>query len=99
MNMKRLFLLAFSLCLVFLVSGCEDNPVDRYGTGLVDSYKSTQEKADAASLAMTRSAVQTFRTANGRYPESLEELSSSTGTKLDASKYAYDPATGEISPK
>lgn len=97
--MKSMLLLTFSLCLVFLVSGCEDNPVDRYGTGLVDSYKSTQEKADAASLALARSAAQTFRTANGRYPESLEELSSSMGSNLDPSKYSYDPATGEISLK
>jgi hypothetical protein len=83
--------------LMALFLGCEENPVEQYGTGLVDAYKKAEPAADAANLAMLRQSVQAFRAANGRFPESLEELQGMTGTPIDPQLYLYNPETGELS--
>lgn len=88
-----------ALLALFLLSGCEENPVRDYGTGLVETYKSTEKKAGAANLAVAQRTVEAFRAANGRYPESLDELKSFSTIELDPSVYDYDPATGRISPR
>ncbi len=88
-----------ALLALFLLSGCEENPVEEYGAGLVETYKSTEKKADAANLAVAQRAVAAFRAANGRYPEGLEELKSFSTIALDPALYDYDPATGRISPR
>lgn len=98
-GMKALCMTAAVLSLALFVLGCEGNPVEEYGTGLVNAYQSTGQKADRASLSLLKTSIRTFHTAHGRYPESLEELSQSTGTRLDPSHYDYDPATGEIALK
>lgn len=84
------------MLLLTFAAGCKENPVEEYGTGLVDKYQSTQKDADAASLSLLRQSIRMYRTANGRYPASLDELSAATGTELDPEKFAYDPATGEL---
>lgn len=84
------------MLLLAFAAGCKENPVEEYGTGLVDKYQSTQKDADAASLSLLRQSIQLYRTANGRYPASLDELASATGTELDPEKYSYDPASGEL---
>jgi hypothetical protein len=97
--MKAICLSTAALLLIAFVSGCSENPVRDYGTGLVETYKSTEKEADAANLAVAQRTVEAFRAANGRYPESLEELKSFSTIALDPSVYDYDPATGRISPR
>jgi len=92
--------LTLSVAVLLLLSvGCKDNPVEEYGTGLVNTYQSTGQKADQASLSLLKTSIRTFHTAYGRFPQSLDELSQSTGARLDPSLYDYNPETGEIALK
>jgi hypothetical protein len=93
----RLVVVAGTAALLFL--GCEENPVEQYGTGLVESYKKAEPAANEANLAMLRQSIQAFRAANGRFPENLEELQGMTGTPIDPEQYLYDPGTGQLSMK
>ena len=93
----RLVIVAGALMLFFL--GCKENPVEQYGTGLVDAYKKAEPAADEANVAMLRQSIQAFRAAQGRFPESLEELEGMTGTSIDPEQYLYDPGTGQLSRK
>jgi hypothetical protein len=93
----RLVFVAGALTLLFL--GCEENPVEQYGTGLVDAYKKAEPAADEANLAMLQQSIQAFRAAKGRFPENLEELQGMTGTSIDPEQYLYDPGTGQLSRK
>jgi hypothetical protein len=96
---KPAFFSAAALLLAVLLAGCDENPVDKYGTGLVDTYKSVQPAADAASVSLLRQSIKAFRAAYGRYPDSLGELEAFAGTKLDSEKYDYNPSTGTIALK
>lgn len=96
---RLILLILFFAVLLLFSAGCKENPVEEYGTGIVESYKSTGQKADQASLSLLKTSIRTFYTANGRYPESLDELSQSTGARLDPSRYDYNPETGEIALK
>ena len=95
--MKYGLVIAGTLTLLFLA--CEENPVEQYGSGLMDAYKKAEPAADEANLAMLRQSIQAFRAAQGRFPESLEELQGMTGTPIDAEQYRYDSGTGELSRK
>jgi hypothetical protein len=79
--------------------GCEANPVHEYGTGLLKSREKAATTADAASLQALRQSIQAFRAAEGRYPESVEELAAFSGLELSPQAYAYDPETGAITPR
>jgi hypothetical protein len=96
-----MFRLPFIIVLLLSVAviSCKDNPVDDYGTTVVDKYKSTERLADQVSLQNIQQSVTTFRLTNGRFPEDLEELSDFTGTTLDPEKYDYNPSTGKVTEK
>lgn len=95
--LRSLCIIAFLLSVFFI--SCKDNPVDDYGTTVVDKYKSTEQLADRISLQNIQQSVTTFRLTNGRFPEDLEELSDFSGTILDPEKYDYDPSTGKVTEK
>jgi hypothetical protein len=95
--LRSLFIIALLSSLFFI--SCKDNPVDDYGTTVVDKYKSTEQFADRISLQNIQQSVTTFRLTNGRFPEDIEELSDFIGTDLDPEKYDYDPSTGNITKK
>jgi hypothetical protein len=86
------------LALALVPYGCEreNNPVDQYGTGLVDAYKESQAAGEQATLSAIRSAVAVHRATEGKYPESLDAIAAGMGTPLDPDVYAYDPATGSV---
>jgi hypothetical protein len=86
--------LAFVLC---LSAACRENPVEEYGTDLVDSYEHSRKAGDAASLEGAKRSITVYRATEGRYPAGLEEISASMGTELDPAVYDYDPSTGRIS--
>jgi hypothetical protein len=98
-DMKTSMALAVVL-LMAAAAGCDrENPVEKYGTGLTDSYKRAERAAEDATLSALRGSIAAYRSANGRYPQDLKELSAFSGLEVDAEKYGYDPATGEITPR
>jgi hypothetical protein len=92
-----IYIIVLLLSVAFV--SCKDNPVDNYGTTVVDKYKSTEQFADRVSLQNIQQSVTTFRLTNGRFPEDLEELSNFAGTPLDPGKYEYDASTGKVTAK
>lgn len=82
-----------------MFTGCEENPVDEYGTGLIKAYKQSQPAADSANLRLLQQSAETFRAARGRYPRDLSELEAFTGAQIPSGKFSYDPSSGQISLK
>lgn len=93
-------LLAAALAALFLLpAGCDEappNPVEEYGTGLVNSYTRSRSAAGAANLDSLRRAVAAYRASRGGYPESIGELLDFSGIEVDPGDFDYDPETGEI---
>ena len=64
-----------------------------------DTEDRVQENLNLGAL---RTQIKVYRMENGKYPDSLEEIAQAKTfqtTGLDISRYAYDPATGEVSLK
>lgn len=83
--------------LIFIAAGCEDNPVEQYGTGLTNTIGRARVTVKTTNLQELRKSIQGFRAINERFPEDIQEIEKYTGLKLDPEKYDYDPATGNIS--
>ena len=84
-------------CLVgLLFVGCERNPVEEFGQGMMVSYERSKDAADEASLRAIQRYIRSYRALNGRYPESLEELQGSVSGNFDLDRYDYDPRTGSL---
>jgi len=87
---------------ILFIFACDEkpkNPVSEYGDALIDSYKKGQQAGETANLDAVKRAIEGYHAANGKYPESLEEAEEFMGTKIDISKYEYDPLTGRVSLK
>jgi competence protein ComGC len=95
--------LVLGLMVLPLLIACKkkpENPVEEYGTALIGSYKHAQNAGVAANLDAVQRSVQAYRAANGKFPESLEELKKDfMGSDIDMSAYDYDPETGTVSIK
>jgi hypothetical protein len=92
------------MCILFLslmLLSCKDekNPVQQYGDTLVQGYQSAQKVEKEANLQQVQRRVYEFRAMNERYPSDLKELEAFTKSPIDANKYNYDPATGNITVK
>ena len=85
--------MAAVLCLVAF-SSCEENPAQDYGRGLVQTLDKADTAADRANLDALRKSIAAYHAAEGRYPESLTEITSAMG--LDPARFDYDPATGRV---
>jgi hypothetical protein len=99
MPVRKGYLIVLALVLVSIASGCKEapkNPVEEYGMGLVNSLGRSKEAARAANLDALRRTIAAFRAANGRYPQSLEEIASFMGSDVEPDIYDYDPETGKI---
>lgn len=98
-HMKQLFI--FGVIVFFLVA-CEQkpkSPMDEYGDAMINTYERAQKLADQANLKAIKNAIQLYKVENDKYPERLEDIEYLMGTKLDFSKYDYDPQTGAVSIK
>jgi hypothetical protein len=92
------FIFALLSC-AFLIVACEEkpkNPAAQYGDSMIDSYKKGQKAGITGNLDAVKKAVQAYRAANDKYPASLEEVGDLIGSKVDFSKYDYNPETGEV---
>ena len=82
---------------IFCLSGCEgSSTTEDYGDTVIESYERVGNLADKASLKAARRSIQSYRSINGKYPASIEEVADSMGGTFDVEKYDYDPATGKI---
>ena len=104
----KIFISIFaSVAVTVLLAGCGDKsspktavdtnaPTGYLGT-LVDAKKSSEKKIDVAFL---NQALQMFNVQEGRYPNTLEELTPNYVAKIPAVplgyKLDYDPAKGEV---
>jgi hypothetical protein len=92
--LKTITIILLALGLMAMAA-CEENPAKEYGTTVVRTIDRADRAADSANLAALKQSVQAYYAANGRYPESLDEL----GIGIDSSHFDYDPATGTVTIK
>ena len=95
--MRTLTAILILLSALFVFEACEkSNPVDQYGSTLINSYERSKAAADAISLDSLNKSVQAYQTANGKNPESIEELEKFMGSAIDRNKFQYNPAAGTV---
>jgi hypothetical protein len=73
----------------------QENPVNTY----LGAARSAGNAADAANLDALRKSIEAYRAANGSYPESLKDIEGMLGSRMDFSRYDYDPQTGTVTLK
>jgi len=78
---------------------CKDNPADKYGTTMINSYHQSQTTADQATLDSLNKSIQAYQASNGKNPESMEELEKIVGSPVDRNKFQYNPETGTVALK
>jgi competence protein ComGC len=101
-NMPKSRPILFLTVLVLFLISCDQkpkNPVDEYGTSLIDSYKKAQKAGESANLDAVKKSVQAYRAANDKYPDSLDEIKGFINSDIDLSKYDYNPENGAVSIK
>lgn len=94
-SMRILFLVVL---LLFLIS-CDQkpkNPVDEYGTVLIDSYKKAQKAGESANLDAVKKSIQAYYASNDKYPDNLDEIKSFINSDIDLSKYDYNAENGTV---
>lgn len=105
--MKTKLLMALAGTMVFAFAGCSGGsnnvPAATNGTAnssspIVQPEIYAQQKADVASLTQ---AIQQYNTAEGHYPQTLQELAPDYIAKIPqpppGCKFNYDPNSGSVS--
>jgi hypothetical protein len=92
---KIIILLVFTLLTVLTIS-CKQDPIGEYGEGLLDTMDRGKATVNVANMKNLENAVRIYRTQNGKYPESLEEVKDMMNTPVDLSLYDYDPSSGRV---
>lgn len=99
---SRIYLLITTILVLVLFLACDQkpkNPVSEYGDALIGSYKRGQQAGETANLDAVRKSIEAYHAANDRYPQSLNEIKDLIGSKVDLSKYDYNPDNGKVSLK
>lgn len=99
--MKISCVIVAATCLA-LFAGCDQkpkNPVAEHGDAMIDAYQKSKVLRDTASLSSVKTSIQTFYSANGRYPNDLSEIKDLLGAEYDLSVYSYNPSDGSVSLK
>jgi hypothetical protein len=100
MIIYRMKALLYTAAFLFLFTGCDEkpkNPVAEYGDAMIHSYQRGQQAGEAMNLEAVRSAVKAYHAADGAYPGDLEKVEPLLGgSKLDFSKYDYNPQNGTV---
>jgi hypothetical protein len=98
MSIRKCVILAVIVASSLILPACsskQENPVNTY----LGATKSAGNAADAANLDALRKSIEAYRAANGTYPENLKDLEGMLGSRLDFSRYDYDPQTGTVTLK
>jgi len=82
----------------FALAGCE-NPIEKGGDEVIKAMDRTQAVADATTMTALNNAARSYKSMNGKYPESIEELEHFVGEYIDREKFEYDPTQGKVSLK
>jgi hypothetical protein len=96
-NVKIMIVFFLLLLLpVFLTISCKQDPIKEYGNEVIDAYDRAGGTVDIANLRGLQNAVQMYRTQNGRYPDSLEDVAGFMNSQVNLNKYQYNPDTGKV---
>lgn len=77
----------------------QDNPVDQYGTGLIQAHSAGKVAGQEADMNAVKTAIAAYYASNERYPADLAEVSRLIRMELSPGQYAYNPATGLVTLK
>ena len=80
-----------------LAFGCSDskNPVREYGSNLTGAVKKAEQAKVIADLTTIKMEIMRYKAENGEFPPSLQALGNKA---VNPDLFAYDPATGTVSP-
>jgi hypothetical protein len=85
------------LILSLLPLSCKGkNPVEEAGDTLIDVYEGSKVESQYITLKNIQKAIMVYHAQNGRYPESLDEISSLMDTPIDIDMYEYNPENGVV---
>lgn len=78
--------------------GCSEsqNPIQQYGNEVIQAGERTKRVRAKADMQALKTAIQQYYIEEGRFPESLSDLSVVQYQEIDTNLYVYDPATGSI---
>ena len=96
---QLLFLIILALFILITCDEKPKNPVSEYGDALIGSYKRGQQAGEEANLEAVKKSIGAYHAANDKYPQSLDEIKDLLGSKIDLSKYDYNPDNGKVSIK
>lgn len=88
-----------ALSLLFACDEKPGNPVAEYGDSLTGAYTQGRQAGDTANLDAVRKTVDIYRATHGNYPQSLDEIQGLMPTKINLSRYKYNPENGAVSLK
>jgi hypothetical protein len=89
------------LSMAFLLACNEGpkNPVAEYGDALTGAYKRGQQAGETGNLDAVKKTVGIYRATHGNYPQSLDDIKDLMTSKIDLSRYEYNPENGAVSLK
>ena len=92
------FALAVPLGVVPLVGGCrEQKPKEENIRDVVEAQQRARMVKAQADLQAISTALQAYYAERGRFPDRLDALPLVQDQRIDASLYAYDAASGQVS--
>ncbi|MCI4624576.1 MAG: hypothetical protein L3V56_01295 [Candidatus Magnetoovum sp. WYHC-5] len=97
--MKLYIILLTTMLLMISCDEGNKNTVEKYSDTVVDKYKGTQQFGKQVDIQRLQEAITMFKSAEGRYPKDIAEITESTGIELDSNLYTYDPETGVLATK
>ncbi|MCG2722879.1 MAG: hypothetical protein L6290_12840 [Thermodesulfovibrionales bacterium] len=88
-----------SMAFLFACSEGPKNPVAEYGDALTGAYKRGQQAGETANLDAVKKTVGIYRATHDNYPQSLDDIKDLMTSKIDLSRYEYNPENGAVSLK
>jgi hypothetical protein len=95
----RVMLFSLTLTLLFACNEQPKNPVAEYGDSLIGAYKSGQQGGETANLDAVKKTVEMYHATHDKYPQNLDEIKDLISSKIDLSRYEYNPENGSVSLK
>ena len=90
--------LASLLGAVPILGGCgEQKPKEENIRDVVEAQQRARRVKAQADVQAINTALQAYYTEQGRFPDRLDALPLVQDQRIDASLYAYDAATGQVS--
>ncbi|MDQ7786339.1 MAG: hypothetical protein RDU01_01905 [Thermodesulfovibrionales bacterium] len=94
-----IILCLFGLAFLFACNEGPKNPVAEYGDALTGAYKRGQQGGETANLDAVKKTVGIYRATYGNYPQTLDDIKDLMTSKIDLSRYQYNPENGAVSLK